>query len=147
MSVLSWTRMCCSILVPNLFSTHSVICEFQKKDYLNHDQFTYTDVSFYRIRGDQQHFVRRDELRVCDFPYICTSFEMGSLVNSRMWQYLFLSGCMGDLHSFASRHRCWQGKVRSIRTGNTRATGGWWDEQEDGVCADPRLRMGAANPR
>jgi glucose-6-phosphate 1-dehydrogenase len=34
------------------------------------------------IRGDQQHFVRRDELRVCDLPYIFTSFAMGSLVNN-----------------------------------------------------------------
>jgi hypothetical protein len=77
--------MHCSILVPNLFATHSVTCKFQKEKisfFLGHGLLTNANVCFDRIRGDQQHFVRRDELRVCDLPYIFTSFAMGSLVNN-----------------------------------------------------------------
>ena len=55
----------------------------KKSSFLSHGLFTSANVCFDRIRGDQQHFVRRDELRVCDdLPYMCTSFAIGSLVNN-----------------------------------------------------------------
>jgi hypothetical protein len=93
MSVSSWTRTWCSILVLNLFPAHSVLWNFLDKIIRLQSWYTYRWLCFHRIRGDQQHFVRRDELRVCDWPCIRTSFAMGLLVNYLFWQcVLFFVG-------------------------------------------------------
>jgi hypothetical protein len=124
---------------------------------------TYTDLypCFCRIRGDQQHFVRRDELQVrfvppCIFvpscwilyqlePFNLSARTLSFLLPSNAARFAF-SGCLEDLHSFAAWHWRRQAEGPPVWTWQPGTQGSRRIERESWIRADPRLHMGTADP-
>jgi hypothetical protein len=75
-------------VVPS-FPMHSILQILKKKYFLFRDSHLIDIiVCFDRIRGDYQHFVHCDELRVCDRSCICFT------VVSLLWMTIWRCGCV-----------------------------------------------------
>lgn len=70
----------------------------------------------YRIKGDQQHFVRRDELKVKKETIHYYNIKSGILHHNHIKDTLSLSGCLGDFHTTFAQNRRRRLQVASLQT-------------------------------
>lgn len=95
-----------------------------------------------RIKGDQQHFVRRDELKV---KRKNTTF---SHQNSNTFSYQNSNslGCLGDIHAPSSPDRRGRGEATPIRSRQPGPCRGGQAAREGRLRANAWLHMDSPNP-